>query len=71
MDRFETQMGIARNNAGEWYPCPVKQAEETMTVTGTVRMVGEEWEVKLETDLSRFADYEAQDIRNRFQDGGA
>ena len=63
MDRFETQMGIARNNAGEWVPCPVKQAEETMTVAGTVRMVGEEWEVKLETDLSRFATHEAQDIR--------
>lgn len=63
MDRFETQMGVARNSAGEWHPCPVNQAEETMTVAGTVRMVGEEWVVGLETDLSRFANHEVQDIR--------
>lgn len=63
MDRFETQMGITRNNGGEWIPCPVKQAEETMTVSGTVRMVGEEWVVEVETDLSRFANHEAEDIR--------
>lgn len=63
MDRFETQIGITRNNGGEWIPCPVKHAEETMTVAGTVRMVGEEWVVEVETDLSRFANHEAVAIR--------
>lgn len=67
MDRYETQIGITRNNGGEWIPCPVKQADETMTVAGTVRMADEhgsyEWVVDVETDLSRFAKHEAEDIR--------
>lgn len=67
MDRYETQIGITRNNGGEWVPCPVKQAEETMTVAGTVSMLDEhgscEWVVEVETDLSRFAAHEAVAIR--------